>query len=300
MKKLLLLPLILLTLICQGQDKTPTPDQVRMMIAQSITDLKVAPESIASIRNIKVPNGQDSIPIRIYQPASDGPLPVIYLVHGGAWVAGDLDTHDNICRYLANHVKAVVVAVHYRRPPEHKFPAAYSDSYAVLQWISKNQQALNSNGQLVLLGDSAGGQIVAALCLANAATNNPIPIQAQVLVNPGLDVTRESPAFKTYGLFIQWYVSDNDDLADIRLSPLLAISFRGLPPAIIAVGENDEIRQDGERFHQKLQEAGIKSELFVQPKAGHLGGLFCAAHEAAKPVMDFVVSGLLQILQKNG
>lgn len=299
MRKTGLFLLLLAGLSTHAQESAPTPDQVRMMIAQSITQLGVKPEPVAEVINQTVTAGTQSIPIRIYKPATDGPLPVIYLVHGGAWVAGDLDTHDNICRYLANRVEAIVVALHYRRPPEHPHPAAYDDSQAVLQWIAANQQTLGGNGQLVLLGDSAGGQLVAALCLGNAARENPLPITAQVLVNPGLNLTAGTNGEMTYRLFVNWYLPPNADRSDYRISPLLANSFAGLPPALVVVGEKDELREDGEDYHAKLQAAGISSELYLQPGAGHLAGLWCAGHEMARPAMVFVTESLKKLLAKK-
>ncbi len=299
MKKILLLPLLVLFVLAQAQNKTPTPDEVRIAIAKSITDLHVAPEPVAIVTNNFVTSAKDSIPIRIYQPVLGKPLPVIYLVHGAAWVAGDLETHDNICRYLANHLQAVVVAVDYRRPPEHKFPAPFNDSYTVMKWIHANQKHLNGNGKLVLVGDSAGGQLVGSLCMVNAAEKKPIPVVAQVLVNPALDLSKGSVCYTTYARFIDWYLNDTDDASDIRISPGLATSIKGVPPAIVVVGENDKIRKDGEEFHQKLLSARINSKLYVQPNTGHLAGRWCAGDERAKPAMDFVVAELQRVLANS-
>jgi acetyl esterase len=124
---------------------------------------------------------------------------------------------------------------------------------------------LNGNGKLVLVGDSAGGQLVGSLCMVNAAGKNPIPVVAQVLVNPALNLSKGSVSYTTYARFIDWYLNDTDNTRDIRISPALATSIKGVPPAIIVVGENDKIRNDGEVFHQKLLSAGIRSELYVQP-----------------------------------
>lgn len=299
MRKLSFTLLMLAGLYARAQEQAPTPDQVRMMIAQSITQLGVKPEPVAEVINQTVTAGSQSIPIRIYKPATNGALPVIYLVHGGAWVAGDLDTHDNICRHLANQVQAIVVALHYRRPPEHPHPAAYDDSRAVLQWIAANQKSLGGNGQLVLLGDSAGGQLVASLCIGNAAEENPLAITAQVLINPGLNLTEGTNGEMSYRLFVNWYLPPNADRGDYRISPLLAKSFAGLPPALIVVGEKDELREDGEDYHAKLKAAGIASELYLQPGAGHLAGLWCAGHEKARPAMVFVTESLKKLLAKK-
>lgn len=299
MKKILLLPILILSILSKAQDKTPTPDDIRLLIAKSITDLRVSPEPVAQIKNNFVVDGNDSIPIRIYQPASNKPLPVIYLVHGAAWIAGDLETHDNICRYLANHLQTVVVAVNYRRPPEHKFPAPFIDTYTVLKWIDTHKKQLNGNGKLVLLGDSAGGQLVGSLCLVNAVQKKPIPVTAQVLVNPALNLSKGSASYSTYARYIDWYLNEKDSTSDIRISPALASNVKGVPQAIIVVGENDKIRNDGEVYHQKLLNSGIKSTLYVQPNVGHLAGSWCAGDDKAKPAIDFVIAKLQRVFGKE-
>lgn len=294
MKQILTSILFFIFTFTFSQNTIPTPDEVRVSIANSITDLNVKPESVTLVENKFV----DSIPIRIYNPNPNKKLPVIYLVHGAVWVAGDLETHDNICRYLANHTKAIVVAVHYRRAPEYKFPAAFDDSYAVMKWISSNTEKLNANGKLVLIGDSAGGQLVASLCLMNASAEKPIPVTAQVLVDPALDLSKGSDSYSAYGFFIDWYLNKTDNTSDMRISPLLAKDLRKVPKAIIVVAENDRIRDEGERFHQKLLDAGISSVLYVQPNVGHLGADWCAGSKRAFPAMEFVVAELDKRLYK--
>lgn len=295
MKQILTSLLFLQFIFSFSQNRMPTPDEVRVSIANSITDLNVKPESVTLVENKLV----DSIPIRIYNPNPKKKLPVIYLVHGAVWVAGDLETHDNICRYLANHTEAIVVAVHYRRAPEHKFPAAFDDSYAVMKWISSNTKKLNGSGKLVLIGDSAGGQLVASLGLMNASAEKPIPVTAQVLVDPALDLSKGSDSYSAYGFFIDWYLNKTDNTSDIRISPLLAKDFRKVPKSIIVVAENDRIRDEGEQLHQKLLDAGVSSVLFVQPNVGHLGADWCAGSERAFPAMKFVVAELRKVFDKR-
>lgn len=265
-----------------------------MAIAKSITDLKIAPEPVADIKNDFIKNGNDSIAIRIYRPVLNKELPVIYLVHGAGWVAGDLDTHDNVCRYFANKLQAIVIAVNYRRAPEHKFPIPFNDSYLVLKWINSQMKNLLGNGKLILVGDSAGGQLVASICLVNTMESKPVPILAQVLVNPALNLSKGSVSYSTYPYFINWYLNESDNTDDTRISPLLAKDFSKTPPAIIVVGEKDKIRNDGEEFNSKLIKAGVNSSLYVQPEAGHLAQHFCAVSEKAKPAIDFVITKLLE------
>lgn len=291
MKLKLTLFFVLAFSILQAQT---TQDTVRMAIAKSIADLKITPEPVADIKNDFIKTGSDSIAIRIYKPVLNKELPVIYLVHGAGWVAGDLDTHDNVCRYFANKLQAIVIAVNYRRAPEHKFPIPFDDSYMVLKWINSQMKSLLGNGKLILVGDSAGGQLVASICLVNTMESKPVPILAQVLVNPALNLSKGSVSYSTYPYFINWYLNESDNTDDTRISPLLAKDFSKTPPAIIVVGEKDKIRNDGEEFNSKLIKAGVNSSLYVQPEAGHLAQHFCAVSEKAKPAIDFVITKLLE------
>jgi acetyl esterase len=295
MKFKLTLLSVLLCLIIQAQ---PTPADIRIAIAKSVTDLNVAPEPVADIKNDLVMNGKDSIAIRIYRPVANKKLPVIYLVHGAGWIAGDLDTHDNICRHLANKLQAIVVAVNYRRAPEHKFPAPFDDSYLVFKWIHSNMKKLKGNGKLIVMGDSAGGQLAASICIVNSLEKKPVPVTAQVLVNPALNLSKGSVSYTTYPYFIDWYLNITDSTGDERISPLLAKDISKTPPAIIVTGEKDGIRNDGEEFHKKLLEAGISSSLYIQPERGHLAQHFCAAGEKAKPAIDYVVGKLKELYLK--
>jgi acetyl esterase len=157
---------------------------------------------------------------------------------------------------------------------------------------------LKGNGKLILVGDSAGGQLVASICLVNAKENNPVPILVQVLVNPALNLSKGSVSYSTYPRFIDWLLNKSDSTDDIRISPLLAKDFSKTPPAIIVVGEKDEIRNDGEEFNSKLLTSGINSSLYVQPQSGHLAGHFCAVSEKAKPAMNFIVTKLKELYLK--
>lgn len=292
MRFLIVLMFSAVTSLLQAQNGAPTAQQVRFAIAQSVTDLKVPPEEVASVSERIIGAGTDSATLRIYKPKAEGMLPVVYFIHGGAWVAGDLNTHDNVCRVMANRLKAIVISVAYRQPPEYKFPVSANDTYFGFKWVAAHLKELGGNGKLFVMGDSAGGQATAVVCQTNAASKKPVPVTAQVLINPALDLRRGSPTDTTYGVFIAWGTKPTDDLSDVRLSPLAAKDFSKLPPAVIVVGKMDEIRDDGIQYDEKLKAAGVASTLFIQPKAGHLAELFCAAHQKAMPAIDFIVGTL--------
>jgi acetyl esterase len=269
-----------------------TPQQFRHIISQSIADLKVPAQPVASVQDTVIGNGIDTATLRIYKPASSGKFPVVYFIHGGVWVAGDLNTHDNICRVIANRLQAIVVSVGYRQPPEYPFPVSHNDVYFGFRWTASHAARLGGNGKLIIMGDSAGGLFTAATCATNAASKKPVPVTAQVLINPALDLRPGSPTDTTYGFFIKWGIKPTDNRNDVRLSPLAATDFSKLPPAVIVVGEWDEIRDDGIRYDQKLKAARVKSALYKQPNEGHLAEYFCAAHDKAKPAIDFIVASL--------
>ncbi len=295
MKLKLTLSFVLMSFLLQAQTRQ---DTVRMAIAKSIADVKIIPEPVIERKDDFVLSGNDSIAIRIYRPVLNEKLPIVYLVHGAGWVAGDLDTHDNICRYFANHLKAVVVAVNYRRAPEHKFPVPFDDSYLVFKWIHANNKKLKGNRKLILMGESAGAQLAASICIVNAMEKKPIPVLAQVLVYPALNLSKGSVSYSTYSFFIDWYLNSTDNTVDIRISPLLAKDISKAAPAVIVVGEKDRIKNDGEDFHNKLLQAGIGSSIFVQPNTGHVAPHWCAAGGRAIPAMEYVVSKIKELYLK--
>jgi acetyl esterase len=292
MRKLLLLFGFGLVLVNGAYGQKPTPEQVRGFIAESIKELKVAPEQVASVEDRRVAVGSDSIRIRIYRPSSGKNLPIIYQIHGAGFVAGDLETHDNICRSLSRRANAIVVAVDYRRPPEHPYPAAVNDSYAVLQWIQANAAALGSNGKIILIGDSAGGNLVPAVALKNRDQQKPVPITGMILINPALDLRKSSSSGKTYPLFLNWYVPDSLSRLEPLASPLLSSSLKGLPPALVVVGEKDDIKDEGVAFHAGLQKAGVASTLFEQKGSDHFGPLWCATHPEVEPSLKAALAAI--------
>lgn len=275
----------------------PDADGIRSMIADGVKQLAVPAEAVASVENQTIGTGTDTFGIRIYRPVLNKKLPVVYFIHGGAWVAGDVDTHDNICRYLANRLQALVVSVNYRRPPEFKFPVLYNDANAGLQWLANNRKKLRAGKKLVLVGDSGGGTLVAGLVMENRRSERPLKINAQALINPALNLSKGSPTDQNYGMLLPMILSPTDSATDLRISPLLATDFSRLPPAFIVAGEKDEIRADAEQYHAKLLQAGVRSVLFVQPGEGHLGPHFAAAGHKARPAMEFLVKHLQPILK---
>jgi acetyl esterase len=226
------------------------------------------PEAVGGIEDRTIPGPGGMIPIRIYRPTGHGPWPLLVFLHGGGWVIGDLDSHDAFCRRLTNAVPAVVVGVHYRRAPEHRFPAAAEDAYAALRWAAVEAPALGADPRRVAVaGDSAGGNLSAAVSLMARDRGGPA-IAQQVLVYPVTDAAMDTPSYveNADGYFLtakamRWfwghYLGESSDGAHPYASPLRAPDLRRLPPALIQTAEYDPLRDEGEAYARRLQDAGV-------------------------------------------
>jgi acetyl esterase len=224
-------------------------------------------EPVHQVTEATVDGPAGPVPIRIYRPA-DGLLPVVVFFHGGGWVLCNLDTHDDLCRSLANGTGAVVVSVDYRQPPEHPFPAAVDDAYGALQWVAGHAAELGvDQARLAVAGDSAGGNLAAAVCLMARHRSGP-PIRFQLLVYPVLAHAFDTGSYldNAAGYFLtaeqmRWYwdqyLADPADGRNPYASPLWADDVGGLPAAHIVTGEHDPLRDEGEAYAGRLREAGV-------------------------------------------
>lgn len=225
---------------------------------------------MASVETIGVPGAEGMLNARAYTPltAASGPLPGLVYFHGGGWVAGDLDTHDGVCRRLADASGCKVIAVDYRRAPEHPFPAAVNDAWAAAVHIAVNARTYGLDPQRVgVAGDSAGAGLAAVVCQTARKSGGP-HFALQLLICPILDLAREAPSRRDYadGYFLDrasmekdlaFYLGGHADLNDPRLSPLLTEDLRGLPPAIIHTAEFDPFRDEGEAYADRLELSGV-------------------------------------------
>ena len=213
------------------------------------------------------PGGE--IPVRIYTPDGGGePLPVLVLFHGGGFIAGSPDSHDGGTRELCAQARAIVVSVDYRLAPEHKFPAAAEDCYAALLWAAEHAAELGGDPtRLAVTGDSAGGNLAAAVALMNRDRGGP-SLALQVLVYPVIDPACASPSAVANGegyllttASMRWmwslYVNGVDDYANPYSAPIAAASLAGLPPALVITAEFDPLRDEGEAYGRALEAAGV-------------------------------------------
>lgn len=261
-----------------------TPEEGRSgylaLTAGSLTPEQRVP--VGSVQNTTVPGAAGWVPARIYQPEGAGPFPTVAYFHGGGYVIGNLDTHDNMCREICRVAQAAVVSVDYRLAPEHPFPAGIEDAVAAAKWIVANARELGGNGIVAVAGDSAGGNFSAAVAqqLRDAGT----PLAAQFLIYPAVDhVAAAYPSAEqnargyfleadTMAWFYNHYAGGYANTLDPRLAPLQAANLAGLPPAVIVTAEFDPLRDQGAAYAQALRAAGNQAELIEGP--GMIHGFF--------------------------
>jgi len=255
-------------------------------------------DEVASVEDQTIPGG---VPIRIYEPATragpaNEPAPGVLYFHGGGWVLCDLDSHDGMCRRVANELGAVVVSVDYRLAPEHKFPAAIDDGYTALAWLAEHADELRiDKGRIAIAGDSAGGNVAAVVAQMSRDRGGPA-LAFQLLIYPVIDSSAErndrpSRSDNAVGYFLtlaqmEWYraqyLPDEAAGEDPLVSPHLAASLEGLPPACIVTAEMDLLRDEGEHYGHALEAAGVDVTIHRAPGMFHGFFNMDAALEGAK------------------
>jgi len=228
---------------------------------------------VAQVRDLKAEGPHGAIPMRLYRPlgaAADAALPVLVYFHGGGWVIGDLDTHDVLCRSLANGAGCAVASIDYRMGPEHRFPAAVDDVLAATRWVRREAASLGLDaGRLAVGGDSAGGNLAAVAAIA-ARDAGDLPIAFQLLIYPATDMRRGHPSHQANGqgylltgdtmtYFHDHYIDDARHDLDWRASPLLHADLSGLPPALVLTAGYDPLRDEGMAYAEALTAAGNRA-----------------------------------------
>lgn len=211
--------------------------------------------------------GRD-IPIRVYIPEGQAPFPALVYYHGGGWVIGSLDSHDSVCRGLANVAGCIVISVDYRLAPEHKFPAAVEDAYDSLRWIAEHAGEFNIDpNRIAVGGDSAGGNLAAVASIIAKEKGTP-KIVYQLLIYPSTGSDKKMPSIKENdegyfltGELMWWfrhhYFNKKEDILNPYASPLLYHDLSGLPPAAILTAQYDPLRDIGKAYGDKLEESGV-------------------------------------------
>jgi acetyl esterase len=252
--------------------QTLTPAEAREVSAKSRAVLQPPPPEVAAVEDLTCPGPSGEIRLRHYRGLGTAPeavLPALVYFHGGGWVIGDLDSHDQVCRTLANAAQCAVVAVDYRMAPEHVFPAAVNDSAAAYAWVVGNAAALRIDPQRIAVGgDSAGGNLATVVSIMARDGAFPLPC-FQWLVYPATDLTASLPSYErmadgpfvlttpTMKWFRDHYLSEPAQQYDWRASPLRAASLAGLPPALVLTCHWDPLCDEGILYAQRLGSEGV-------------------------------------------
>ena len=263
-------------------------DRARQMIDDEAFMGAGTPLTVGSVTEHAV----RGVRVRHYRPrgaeSPDHALPTVVYFHGGGWTLGSLDSHDSTCRWLCARAEVAVISVDYRLAPEHPFPAGFDDAYAVADAaLTSGEIAGVDSHRIAIVGDSAGGNFATAVCLRRRDEKKPQPA-LQVLIVPVTNLTQpRTPSYSEFGegLFLttdqmDWYekqyVQRPEDRENPYVSPLLANDVSGVAPAYIAVAGFDPLRDEGERYAQKLQDQGVEVTLrrhagLVHPFANSTG-----------------------------
>jgi acetyl esterase len=266
---------------------------LRKIINEECMATKGTKDPVEKVEELDIPAIGRQIRVRLYRPRVGEPVPILVFLHGGAFLAGNLETHDNACRYLSNRIPCAVASVDYRLAPENRFPAQVEDCYAAIVWLAEHAERLGGRSdQLAVIGDSAGGMFTAAVCLMARDRKGPA-LRCQVLVNPILDLARDRPeSDEGTRIYLGSYLKDKKDAIQPYASPIRAETFKGLPPAFVLTAEKDVLRHEGEEYVQRLRQDGVAANVYQQYGVGHLGPLWARAAPAAGVALDLPVAYL--------
>lgn len=285
----------------QEAREQPTPaDAVMALLAErgESTD----PQPLADVGDYRVLTPVGEIPVRVYTPEGHGPFPVLVYAHGGGWVIADVQTYDASCRALANAVPGIVVSVEYRQAPEHPFPAAVEDVYAVYRWALNSAMEINGDpGRVAIAGESAGGNMAAVVCQMAKQDGVPLPLH-QALIYPVTDFAMDTHSYAEHAdavplnrdmmaWFAGHYLPNAADRSDWRAAPLHG-DLHGLPPATIVLAEIDPLRSEGEAYLAALRAAGVEARGTVYHGVTHEFFGMTAVLDAARDAVAEVAGEL--------
>jgi acetyl esterase len=237
---------------------------------------------IGKVANLAIPTTNGEIPARSYTPVAAGgePLPTLVFFHGGGFVIGSVDTHDGLCRMLANLSACRVISIEYRLSPEHKFPAAVEDAFATTSWIEKNAAQLGIDANRLAIGGDSAGATLSAVVTQMARDAGAPKLAFQMLLFPATHMAAETVSRRQFaegyfleGKTIEWffnhYFAPDADREHPQASPLLADKFSGLPPAYVMVAGFDPLHDEGVEYAEKLRAAGVSVALDDYPEMVH-------------------------------
>jgi acetyl esterase len=291
-----------------AQDTPPlaslSPVQARIGATKRFSDFGGEREGLARVEDLFVPGPAGQVRVRLYASERGRLRPSLIYFHGGGFVVGNVETHDPLCRSLTKESGAVVISVDYRLAPEHKFPAAVEDGHAVTIWVAANAERLGIDANhLGIGGDSAGGNLATVIAMRCRNAGGP-PLALQVLIYPVTDMSSSETAScreMAEGYFLgraemAWfaghYLSSPEVARNEEVSPLLASDLSRLPPTLMITAEFDPLRDEGEAYAKRLQQAGVPVSVTRYPGAIHgfvaMRGVLGSGRQAVREVAEFV------------
>lgn len=236
-------------------------------------------DAVARVEDRTVPAAHGAVPVRLYATSTEAELPIVVFFHGGGWVLSSVDGHDHLARRLATLTGALVVSVDYRLAPEHPFPAPHDDCWAAVSWLAAHADEWGGDSsRIAVCGDSAGGNLAAGIALR--ARDEGIALALQALIYPCIDDDQSPyPSMRdnATGYFLtaadmRWFWDHfvpATDRADGRAVPARAENLSGVAPAYVQTAEYDPLRDEGERYAERLDRAGVQTEVVRYPGVVH-------------------------------
>lgn len=259
---------------------TLTPQDAKAAYELGANVLEVPRVDLPRVEDFTVPARDGyAIPVRLYAPSSDQPLPLLVYFHGGGFVVGSIASHDVLCRELARLGKCMVVSVDYRMAPEHRFPQAVEDAWDALMWLAQHGQNLGADvTRLAVGGDSAGGTLSAVCALM--ARDAGLPLALQLLFYPGCAPQADSASHARYAqglildralldFFMQCYLRTEIDRQDWRFAPMLAEHLDGVAPAWLGLAECDPLFDEGVQYADRLRLSGVATDIEIYRGVTH-------------------------------
>ncbi|QGO67814.1 Carboxylesterase NlhH [Piscirickettsia salmonis] len=278
-----------------------SPDILRAAFSKLCQNLSIPHEELYQVESSTIHTHEYNIPTRTYLPIEHHhTLPIMIYLHGGGHMIGSINDYDTTLRAIANHCQAVVIAIEYRLAPEHPYPAGLNDCLCAIEHLSRRFDQRN----IYIAGDSAGGNLTA---LATLKLHDNINIAGQILIYPSLDFSCSSPSYhhyqqyyflerKTIEFYFNHYFNSPDQSERIAASPLLQPTPSTLPKTLIITADLDPLRDEGIRYHQKLQEHRIHAELTNIPKMIHA---FMSLYKVVPKQVEQLFTLIYQFINDN-